>query len=243
MPNHVRNILQFSGAEDDITRLFDHIRSEDSTFDFNTLIPMPKTLDIESGSRTTLGMEAAEYRATGAISRGFSCLRNEHQRTWPSLTLDQCIDRLVELGFCDLNLGEVALDNIRDHGAATWYEWCCNNWGTKWNAYSIETGDDTITFETAWNAPVPVIDKLAALFPSVQITHHWADEDMGSNCGHAVYQNGEKNKTPIIDHTSEAYEKYVFCWGESACVEQDANGLWRSKDCENCDGCGYGGQR
>lgn len=51
-------------------------------------------------------------------------------------------------------------------------EWCRNNWSTKWNAYgldqeeryqSIAQGEDslTITFQTAWNAPM---GWLCALF-------------------------------------------------------------------------------
>lgn len=236
MANHVRNVLQFSGKQEDIDRLLKHIGGDDSEFDFNILIPMPRTLDIENGSRTTLGFEAAQYLATGVIAKG-AFLTNWHRQEAPSLTLEQFIDTLVKSCRCDLNLGEVARDNIRDHGYPTWYEWCCANWGTKWNAYYVVDGVNKLTFDTAWSAPEPVIDKLAELFPAVQITHYWADEDVGNNCGHTVYSEGGKETIFIIDQSREAYEIYVHCWGETECLDHDESGDWTRKDCELCVGC------
>lgn len=237
MPNHVCSKLEFNGKQEDIDRLLRHVASGVSAFDFNTLISMPKTLDIESGSRTTLGMEAAKYRAGGADSIVGSSLLWRHRENAPDLSLDQYIDSLVESGRCDLNLGEVVLDNIRDHGFATWYEWCCANWGTKWNAYSIKLTDNRLSFDTAWAAPEPVIDKLAYIFPDIQITHRWSDEDIGSNCGHVVYKNGEKTADMIVDQSDDAYEIYAFCWGESGCLKRGESNIWRKKNCSICTGC------
>lgn len=58
--------------------------------------------------------------------------------------------------------------------------WARENWGTKWNAYSmkpIERTDDTLTlrFETAWAPPYP---WLAAVLNSFErpFEHNWLDE-------------------------------------------------------------------
>jgi hypothetical protein len=230
MPNHVRNVLQFDGKRGEIDRLLGHVKSEDSAFDFNTIIPMPKTLDIVSGSRTNLGLEAVRYLDTGNIPDEHSHLPRWWRQEEPSLSLEQYIGVLVERGQCDLNLGEIARDNLRDHGYATWYEWACDNWGTKWNAYSIETAENSITFDTAWAAPVMVMNKLAGLFPNVEITHYWADEDAGGNCGHTVYHNGGTKVEILFDHSSRAYEIYVLCWGESDWLDRDADGNWHPVD-------------
>lgn len=237
MPNHVRNILQFGGDRSEIDRLLAHVKSQDSAFDFNTIIPMPKTLDIVSGSRTNLGLEAVKYLDTGAVPGKHSHLLHWWRQEEPSLPLERYIDILVERGQCDLNLGEVARDNLRDYGFSTWYDWCCENWGTKWNAYSIETAEDSIAFDTAWAAPVVVIDRLAQLFPEVEIEHRWADEDTGSNCGHTTYHNGETAADWISDHSSEAYDVYVLCWGESDWLERDADGNWHTVDDTACELC------
>lgn len=34
------------------------------------------------------------------------------------------------------------------------------------------------------------MEKLAEMFPNVEIEHEWADEDIGHNCGRYRYQNG-----------------------------------------------------
>lgn len=37
-----------------------------------------------------------------------------------------------------------------------------------------------------------MLEKLAVLFPKVELEHEWADEDIGRNCGRYRYQNGER---------------------------------------------------
>jgi hypothetical protein len=42
-----------------------------------------------------------------------------------------------------------------------WYDWCVENWGTKWNSYDGNVTEDGISFNTAWAPPTPVIVALA----------------------------------------------------------------------------------
>lgn len=52
MPNHVTNILHFSGEQTDINRLMSYVQAKGEglgSFDFNKIIPMPETMNIESG--------------------------------------------------------------------------------------------------------------------------------------------------------------------------------------------------
>ena len=69
---------------------------------------------------------------------------------------------------------------------------------TKWNAYALDTyetevtdNSPTLSFQTAWSAPHPILAKLAEMYPEVSFEHTWADEDIGQNCGQATYANGE----------------------------------------------------
>jgi len=83
------------------------------------------------------------------------------------------------------------LENKKKYGHKDWYSWSCANWGTKWNAYSQEDhGVNKITFDTAWSAPFPVIEKLSEMFPEVKIILRYADEDFGQNCGEVVLLGG-----------------------------------------------------
>lgn len=93
------------------------------------------------------------------------------------------------------------------YGYASWYEWRCNEWGTKWNAYEVEQHDNIVEFKTAWAAPHPVIERLAEIFPDVEFHHIWADEDTAYNCGEREYANGGVQSEFRPDGGSkEAYE-------------------------------------
>ena len=72
------------------------------------------------------------------------------------------------------------------------YEWCCDNWGTKWNAYEVAvTKWDGIYFDTAWATPEPIFRELSKRFPDVTLVVEYADEDIGHNCGTMYYTNGK----------------------------------------------------
>lgn len=77
---------------------------------------------------------------------------------------------------------------IEKHGADNLYDWCCNTYGTKWGAcHSGVVSNDgrciKVSFDTAWSPPVPVIDALAARFPTAIIIHEYFE------CG-CAFQGG-----------------------------------------------------
>ena len=98
-----------------------------------------------------------------------------------------------ELGVNNLeDLGNVYINNILQYGADSWYDWCCENWGTKWNSSDTYIIDDTeIEFSTAWSCPVNIFKELSKQFSGVEIAVDFADEDIGSNCGKITFLNGE----------------------------------------------------
>ena len=144
--------------------------------DFNKLIPMPSELDIEAGSRTDAGMK--EYKRFVAEIGSHPELEAQYLAAHPEIDREEW------------ELGKQAYQNIQKYGCPTWYEWRIQNWGTKWNAGKVETANNRLSFQTAWNAPKPVMEKLSEMFPTVSIHHAWADEDIGFNCGECTYQNG-----------------------------------------------------
>ena len=55
------------------------------------------------------------------------------------------------------------------------YEWCCDNWGTKWGFVEPRIlGEDNgylrYYFESAWAEPTPLILKMSSLFPTLNFT-------------------------------------------------------------------------
>ena len=95
-----------------------------------------------------------------------------------------------------------------------WYDWCCEHWGTKWNAhqYSHECGE--VWFETAWSHPYPVIAALSRQFPAEVFSVSYADEDIGNNTGEYDIRNGKLLcGGEIADGSREAFEIAFFHWG------------------------------
>lgn len=204
MPNHVTNKLiigevnadrlkeirlaiagtgiPFAGSEE---------RSVDA-IDFNKIIPMPPSLAVEASSIGELGFahshpEYAKYPFY---------VGDEGEKRWNELDEDRKAEAL--------KLGEIYYNNLSEHGATTWYEWCTKHWNTKWGAYSIfvedkqdENGEvvaysNEIQFDTAWATPFRIIQKLSEMFPDAEFSVTYADEDMGKNCGRYTYQDGEE---------------------------------------------------
>lgn len=239
MPNHVVNIVKMEG----ITKLplfkmeYDEYKKEDvMRFDFNKLIPMPETLDMVSGSIETLAIEAV-VRKLNKRRYGF-----QQGYVESKMSDDEYDKRVKSHGKTEeelLDLGLQYIANKVKYGATTWYDWCVENWGTKWNAYENEQIDeDTIKFETAWSSPEPVIAKLAKMYPDAVIEHWWAYEDMGSNTGYKRFYHGQETESCYYDTCSnEAYDTYITCWGETECLHKDEDGNWQRHSCENCHGC------
>ena len=69
-----------------------------------------------------------------------------------------------------------------------WYDWCLENWGTKWGCYDFGIDDEVISFTSAWS-PIGdnIIRMFAKDFPS--FTYSWEEEQgYGSEMD---YEGGE----------------------------------------------------
>jgi hypothetical protein len=182
MPNWVQTKLTFHGEPERITELLETIKTENDGdiryFDFEKIIPMPESLKITSGSSTDLGIDILKYREGGDDS----ALKG--RLSWPWVvnagikTVEELVDHAIEGGLADLNDGQLALDNIKNYGCKDWYDWAVRNWGTKWNSSDGIYENDTLSFQTAWSLPEPVLVKLSEMFPDVTIGVVYADEDI-----------------------------------------------------------------
>lgn len=236
MPNHVRNIVRMKGIAD--LPLYGKGENGARYFDFNKLIPMPKELEVISGSEENVAIECALLRIKEVTDRSFL-----NPRIQIASRLPQGInDYLAATGMTFDQMAELGLKyivNIVKYGATTWYDWCIYHWGTKWNAYDFEsTNPDEIRFSTAWCEPGPIICKLHEMYPAAELEHVWADEDTGCNTGRRWFrEDGDHDAINYENDSPEALDAYVECWGESECLYQDEKGQWHRKDCDDCHGC------
>ncbi len=70
--------------------------------------------------------------------------------------------------------GERYAANIRKYGHASWYSWRIKNWGTKWNACSVEVVEEEegciqVRFDTAWSSPVPIFEQIPKVYPGLEV--------------------------------------------------------------------------
>lgn len=199
MPNHVQNIIAYEGPQEEIDRMREAIKDDEyglGTVDFQKILPMPSDLNLTSGSIESIAVESVLRKLREArwmiIGGGSPCRMSDEEYKIRRTHFSETDEQLNELGLRYIS-------NVVKYGAADWYDWCVANWGTKWNAYDYEKGEDysgreDLRFQTAWNAPDPILYKLSEMFPEITFDHQYADEDIGRNFGHNRYRAGEREE-------------------------------------------------
>jgi len=85
---------------------------------------------------------------------------------------------------CSPNRDEQKAEEFKSkYGAADWYSWACENWGTKWD---LKQQDDDFLgnfdeyqgfcFDTAWSPPFAAIQNLNKKFPNLKFEMDFIDE-------------------------------------------------------------------
>ena len=162
MPNHCFNHVTIQSTKKDIEEIMEHLRGEETMFDFNNLVPMPELmkdlLSVHAGSNSK--------RYFYSLSKWRKSLNGEKE---PYLSFPNK-EWLEENAVDDFTIRRLTTD----YGTADWYDWSCTNWGTKWNAYDVEyfvgpipnatiiNNGRQLTYKltTAWAEPRPVINAL-----------------------------------------------------------------------------------
>jgi hypothetical protein len=196
MPNHIRNRIELEGKQEDIKKFFAKYstKEEDGSVrlpDFKKVIPRPESLDITSGSDGMLGQQIIEGRTDGII-------------TWDEARkrfYKNPIEKRLEI----IELGIKYIKNKLEHGHTTWYDWSCEHWGTKWNSYNHSSGESYCEFDTAWSSVPLILEAMSKEFPELRMLYKWSDEDIGYNCGTALYENGLSFEDVPKDGSLKAY--------------------------------------
>lgn len=177
MPNYCENDLTIEG--EDVSQVLAFIsntedKNEDaSVFDFNKVIPYPQ-----------------EFRELDEKAERF------HQEMMDAKSKPEQKAIREKWG---LGENEFFKDGYNSGG----YEWCNENWDTKWNAIhpKISRNDKEIAvlnFDTAWSPPCTVIDQLAKKFPAYKFTLDFFEMGAGYK-GQLYAENGE---------TTVSYDNY-----------------------------------
>lgn len=107
-------------------------------------------------------------------------------------------NKLAACKLVDKQIGEIAV--IAGYGKNNWLDWNTSNWGSKWNSYgynestAAEFDGENLRFLTAWSNVHQVIGRLAEMYPDLEFSYCWADEDFGNNVGRREYAVGEETE-------------------------------------------------
>lgn len=207
-------------------------------FDFNTIIPMPESLNVVSGSITDEcmrlfingmleGCEAFEKYA--AIYREYDKTKfrlSKVEMLMPEEDFNRRVEELLKYyGKPDdepcfktkadiFAYGKRALDNFKEYGCVDWYDWCRKNWGTKWNAQNTNIRGNSVWFDTPWCPVFSIVERLAELHPDCEILYEFAEEQTGVRVGWVSYKNGKVvDSEDYEDFSKEAYEQAFMLLG------------------------------
>jgi hypothetical protein len=88
-----------------------------------------------------------------------------------------------------IKLQEQTMNNLSVYGYANWYDWCVNEWGTKWDVQDegaeVQDGVLTTSFDSAWAPPTQAYGRLEDL--GFEVCAHYYEPGMAF-CG--TYQDG-----------------------------------------------------
>jgi len=193
MPNYCYNKVKSS--KEVLEELYDN-----GHVTFQKLIPMPKELNLTEG---TITEEAIIYAMSRKDSESFFKTVKELEKKkdifdknyWNRIKKRFSAEEVKKLerkaatfipdeeakalGIKTLKeLGNQYISNIEKYNSPTWYDWSCDNWGTKWDAAESEgtPEDGQLTFYTAWSEPLPVIEKLMKKHSDKKIEWEYKEE-------------------------------------------------------------------
>jgi hypothetical protein len=156
---------------------------ESGEFDFNSVVPMPPELDIEDDSAVTTGYAAlfGDWREPASYWT-WKEAASQLGLPFPLESREQLLACIRSLDCADMYLSPAQQykDNVEKFGHGSWYGWCKEHWGTKWNAEAtkIEAGPNSITvrFICASSFAKPVVAALSKKWPELQVHVMYADE-------------------------------------------------------------------
>ena len=214
MPNHVTTIFTLEGISGEaLTKAQEVFLNDKRLVDFDKIVPMPDCLkDFEPHGGIT-------SRASMAL--GLLKMPSEEGTDFTDLTdrlrfSNGMRDATNPINEQDIPLVCRAMSNFAECGYLYWYDWCNDNWGTKWGAYAQPDGwpDDTaeFKFETAWSHPKEILRLMSERIGDVKISVAFADEDTGSNCGKYVLRAGQVIEEDIAPRYSDMSEEEKKKW-------------------------------
>lgn len=165
MPNYCFNRIRLNITQEELERIKEKVMSKDEFgdeyFDFNKVIERPKNMLLRAFKANTL--------------EAFSKYYYENPDKLEQKILDEIIrnkilkvridGKLVNIDrYVDERYSAEELKSYTGEKLILWYDWCINNWGTKWNSLFSGITTEELLFSTAWS---PISLKLFESFVNI----------------------------------------------------------------------------
>jgi hypothetical protein len=130
-------------------------------------------------------------------------------------------------------LEEDTAQNLVDHGYGNWYDYCVNEWGTKWDVggdgmtAEMENGQLVMSFDSAWSPPVAFYEKMLDLGFEVRAYYY----EGGMNFA-GIWDNGDDDFYDLASSSAEVREQIPAVLDEMFCISEGME-MW--EDEENID--------
>lgn len=210
------------------------IKDDIYSLDFNKLIPMPEDLKLDAGSIESDSISCyylslnddEKYKLMKLLKSKEIFFHHDYWNKYKNDikyyesnpdklknnkdNFNGLIDFDYKKHFNSLaELGKQYIENIKKYGYPQWYDWCVENWGTKWNveddvdvSYNKNTDEYDITFDTAWSVPSGIVEKYSEFCNDDEFYWKYEDEDYDGT--HILRKiNGEIIDTILPDNVKE----------------------------------------
>lgn len=108
-------------------------------------------------------------------------------------------------------------DNQLEYGYKNWFDWCCCEWGTKWDVVVVEEAIDqtsptsvTMGFDSAWSPPIAWFLKMRAF--GFKITAFYVELGVGY-CGSFVdgqCEDFDLTQEDVPDSIKDVFPEFFF---------------------------------
>lgn len=189
MPNWCSNEVIITGTPSQITRLLAEATRGGDRFIFKNIHPCPESLrQVSAGSQ-----EDCYYAKHGTEMQWRRITRSPRYKHAGSRA---DLVAALEQQYPDFHeKADQYKRNIDEHGHLTWYSWCLENWGTKWDVEAHvaprEDSDDVaqLNFDSAWSPPLRAFEEISRRFPELAFECRYFEEG-NDFIGFAVIEKG-----------------------------------------------------
>lgn len=226
MPNYVYNTIRFK--KEDKEKFSQYLKQ--GNFDFNKLVQMPKEFEKMGG----------EHGEVEGISKEWKGFTENVQVNF--LNVDEYVEKFknavranpekypvsaktVNLEPEEREWGGIFVPDFQyqmyriagkvKYGFESWMDWRHMNWGTIYEAWNTDFSNLALAFVTAWQAPLPIFEKIAELNPDAWFQVKYYDEALGANCGIVEYLPnyfpvGEYDNMAIVEYDNKSGELKII---------------------------------